>query len=173
MNNYIFYILIAVCLVTHAARTIYEIGKFKKKIKPNKLNFIAMLINMFAMWASWFSLCEADIIKINIPGMLRYIGMAVFIAGLLLFFIALLTIKTLENYKGDLITNGIYSRISHPMYLSFILWMIGYSIYHQALFSFLFSFILTANVLYWKRLEEKELVNKYENYKSYRGKTFF
>lgn len=173
MNNYIFYILIAVCLVTHAARTIYEIGKFKKKIKPNKLNFIAMLINMFAMWASWFSLCETDIIKINIPGMLRYIGLAVFIAGLLLFFIALLTIKTLENYKGDLITNGIYSRISHPMYLSFILWMIGYSIYHQALFSFLFSFILTANVLYWKRLEEKELVNKYENYKSYRGKTFF
>ena len=99
-------------------------------------------------------MCENDIYKINIPDIIRYVGLGITIAGILLFLIVLARIKTLESYKCELITTVLYAIIRHPMYLSFIMWMIGYAIFHQALISFLISFILTANVLYWKRLEE-------------------
>lgn len=169
----IFYVLVLLCLITHVIRTIYEIKKVRYSIKLNRLTFILMLVNMIVLWVSWFNMCENDIYKVNIPDIFRYAGLAIFVIGIIIFLISLLTIKALENYSGDLIKTGIYSIIRHPMYFSFILWMIGYSIYHEALFTFLFSFILIANVIYWKYLEERILERKYDDYKDYKRNTLF
>jgi len=172
-ENIFFYVLVLLCMTAHVIRTIYEIKKVRNKARLNRLTFILMLVNMIVLWVSWFNMCENDIYKVNIPDIFRYAGLAIFIIGIVIFLVSLLTIKALENYSGDLIKTGIYSIIRHPMYLSFILWMIGYSIYHEALFSFLVSFVLTANVLYWKYLEEIILQRKYENYKDYKRNTLF
>jgi protein-S-isoprenylcysteine O-methyltransferase Ste14 len=95
------------------------------------------------------------------------------IVCVILFITALLTIKTLENYKGDLITKGVYSKIRHPMYLGFILWSIGFPVYYGALFSFILSFLFIANILFWRYLEEIDLENRFPDYKEYKKKTIF
>jgi protein-S-isoprenylcysteine O-methyltransferase Ste14 len=153
MDKTLFFILVAVCVLTHLVRLDYEILKRRKKLKPGKLSFVIVFTNMALLWVSWFVLCCFDIYKIDIPGFVRYFGLAIVIAGLTFFLIALLTIKTLESYDGDLMTKGIYSKIRHPMYLGFICWLVGFPIFSGALFSIFLALPLIANVLYWRFLE--------------------
>jgi len=173
LENKTFFIWFLICVFTHSIRTTYEILKYHNKIKPNKLTFTVIFINMGLLWTSWFILCSVDLYKINLPDLVRYFGLFLFITGIVIFFISLFTIKTLESYKGDLITKGIYSKIRHPMYLSFILWLIGFSIFNEAFISFIFSFLLISNILYWRYLEEKELEKRYSAYKDYKKRTLF
>src|SRR5512133_2102365 len=105
MKKELFLILIIVCFLTHIIRTVYEILKHKKKLKPNALSFIIMFINMMLLWMSWFALCNLDIHKIAMPPVIRYAGISLVGLGVLIFSVALITIKSLETYKGDLITH--------------------------------------------------------------------
>lgn len=173
MDSKSFVGLVVICVITHITRTAYEILKHKKILKPDKLSFIIIFINMLVLWTSWFLLCRADVYKIILPDIIYYLGMIIFITGVILFFTALLTIKTLEDYEGDLITKGIYSKIRHPMYLGFILWSIGFPVYFGAVYSFILSFIFIGNILFWKHLEEIELEKRFSEYKSYKMKTIF
>jgi protein-S-isoprenylcysteine O-methyltransferase Ste14 len=93
--------------------------------------------------------------------------------GAVIFLTALFTIKTLETYEGDLITKGIYSKIRHPMYLGFILWLIGFPLFYGALFSFFLSLPFIANVLFWRYLEEIELEKRFPPYGDYKKTTIF
>jgi protein-S-isoprenylcysteine O-methyltransferase Ste14 len=173
MQNKTFMVLISSCLLTHIIRTVYEVLKHKKKLNPNKLSFVIVFINMVVLWTSWVGLCSADIYRIKLPGILNYFGLSLFIIGVIFFITALLTIKTLETYNGNLITEGIYSKIRHPMYLGFILWSIGVPIYFGAVFSFVLSFFFIGNILFWRHLEEIELDERFSDYKVYKTKTLF
>lgn len=165
--------LLVLCLLTHIIRTIYEVLKHKKMLVPNKISFVIIFTNMAVLWASWIALCSSDIYKINLPSIVHYSGLLLSLIGWILFITALLTIKTLETYDGDLITKGIYSKIRHPMYLGFILWSIGFPVYFGAGFSFMLSFVFIANILFWRYLEEIELDKRFPAYKEYKVKTWF
>lgn len=173
MDKTLFFILVTVCVVTQIVRLGYEILKHKKKLKPGKLSFVIVFTNMALLWVSWFVLCCLDIYKIHFPGFVRYLGLAIVIAGLAFFLIALLTIKSLESYDGDLMTKGIYSKIRHPMYLGFICWLVGFPIFSGALFSIFLALPLLANVLYWRYLEGIELEERFPSYKDYAKTTLF
>lgn len=173
MDKKLFFELIMICTVTHIIRTIYEILKHKKVLEASKLTFVIMFINMLILWVSWGFLCSLDIYKMNLPVLIRYLGLALVAFGIIIFLMGLFTIKTLESYEGDLITSGIYSKIRHPMYLGFILWSIGFPIYFGALFSFILSFLFIGNILFWRYLEEKELEERFSTYKDYRKSTIF
>lgn len=173
MKKEIFFVLVAICLFTHICRTVYEIMKHKKTLIPGKLSFVIMFTNMLLLWVSWFLMCSNDIFKIHIPAIVRYAGLAVSGIGGIAFFSALFTIKTLESYDGDLITGGIYKWIRHPMYLGFILWLIGFPIFFGALYSFILAFLFAANILFWRSLEEKELLERFPAYDVYRKTTYF
>jgi len=173
MKKELFFILIIVCTITHIIRTVYEILKHKKMLKPYKLSFIIVLINMLLLWASWFALCSLDIYKIDLPDIINYLGITFVGLGIIIFLTGLLTIKSLESYEGDLITRGIYSKIRHPMYLGFILWLIGMPIFNGGLLSFALCIVFAANVLFWRHLEEKELENRFSAYKEYKKTTIF
>jgi protein-S-isoprenylcysteine O-methyltransferase Ste14 len=95
------------------------------------------------------------------------------LTGVIVFLTALFTIKTLESYEGDLITKGIYSKIRHPMYLGFILWLIGAPLFFGAVFSSILSLIFIANILFWRFLEEKELNKRFTFYTEYKKTTLF
>lgn len=140
MKKELFFGLIIVCVVAHIIRSVYEILKHKKIIEANILSFVLMFTNMLILWGSWFVLCSLDIYKTNFPEILRYLGIILVCLGIIIFLMGLFTIKTLESYEGDLITKGIYSKIRHPMYLGFILWLIGFPMLFGALFSFIISF---------------------------------
>lgn len=107
------------------------------------------------------------------PAFVRYIGVAITLAGAGLFFTALFTIKTLETYTGDLITKGIYSKVRHPMYLGFICWLFGAPVFYGAITALALAVLFIANVLYWRHLEELELEKRFTGYKQYKLKTVF
>jgi protein-S-isoprenylcysteine O-methyltransferase Ste14 len=128
---------------------------------------------MVILWVSWFLLCRNDISAITIPDIIRYSGLALSGIGILAFLTALFTIKALDGYDVDLIAGGIYSVIRHPMYLGFILWLIGFPLYFGALYSFILSFLFIMNILFWRHLEEKELEKRFPAYADYRRATVF
>jgi len=173
MKRELFYILVVVCTITHIIRTIYEILKHKKIIEANTLSFVIVFINMLILWGSWVFLCSLDFHKISLSVFIRYFALVLCCFGFISFLMGLFTIKTLESYDGDLITKGIYSKIRHPMYFGFILWSIGFPVFFGAFFSFILSFLFTGNILYWRYLEEKELLERFPAYKEYRKTTIF
>ena len=132
-----------------------------------------MFINMLLLWMSWFALCSLDIYKIQPNGIVRLLGVLISSIGIIVFLTGLFTIKTLESYEGDLITKGIYSKIRHPMYIGFILWLIGFPIFFGAIFSSMLSLIFIANILFWRSLEEKELSIRFTSYEDYKKTTIF
>ena len=173
MDNTLFEILVFVCMITHIIRAVYEVMKHKQIIQASKLSFVIIFTNMFLLWTSWFMLCRFDKSVLNLPAVFNYLGIALVIIGLVIFLTALLTIKTLETYKGGLITKGIYSRIRHPMYLGFIFWLIGMPIYYGAMYSMMLSIPFIINVLFWRHLEDIELLKRFPEYEVYKRKTFF
>lgn len=173
MKKELFLVLLILCIITHIVRTIYEILKHKQVIKAGKVSFVIMFINMIVLWTSWVLLCRFDIYKMDLPDIVRYAGISLAFVGFIVFITGLFTIKTLESYEGDLITSGIYSIISHPMYTGFILWLIGFPVYFEALFSIIISVAFIVNILFWRSLEEKELEKRFPAYPEYRKGTIF
>ncbi|HEY5123849.1 MAG TPA: isoprenylcysteine carboxylmethyltransferase family protein [Ignavibacteria bacterium] len=173
MKKELFITLVAVCIITHIVRLIYEILKHKQVLKAGKLSFVIIFTNMILLWISWVLLCRYDIYKINLPGIIRYTGISLAVVGIIVFLIGLFTIKTLESYDGDLITTGIYSIIRHPMYLGFIFWLIGFPLYFGSSFSMVLSLPFIANILFWRYLEEKELERRFPSYPDYKKTTIF
>jgi protein-S-isoprenylcysteine O-methyltransferase Ste14 len=168
-----FYFLVIICIVKHVIRTIYEILKHKAVIKPNRISFIIMFINMLLLWVSWVLLCKNDIWRTDLPLAVKYLGIMLSAIGVIIFLTALFTIKTLESYEGDLITSGMYSIIRHPMYLGFLLWLIGFPLIFGAIYSMILSIVFICNILFWRHLEEKELSDRFPAYPEYRKKTIF
>ena len=173
MKKDFFIALVISGLITHLIRSVYEILKDKKILKPGKLSFIIMFTNMMVLWISWFLLCSNDLYKIELPAMIRYAGLAISMIGGVLFLTALITIKTLESYDGDLINTGIYSKIRHPMYLGFLCWLLGFPLFFGAYFSGLLGLLFITNILFWRSLEEKELAQRFPGYHEYKRSTWF
>jgi protein-S-isoprenylcysteine O-methyltransferase Ste14 len=60
------------------------------------------------------------------------------------------------------------------MYAGFILWILGWAIYHGAMLSLAVGLVGIGNILCWRRLEEKELESRYgQVYQEYRKGTWF
>ena len=173
MDRKYFFVLVLVCVSTHIIRTVYEIFKHNKILEPSKFSFIVIFANMAVLWISWFMLCGLDKNRVDIPVIAKYTGLLLILTGVIIFFTGLFTIKTLESYDGDLITNGIYSKLRHPMYSAFILWLLEAPLFFGVLLPFLFSIALIANVLFWRYLEEKELEIRFPDYSEYKKKTLF
>ena len=151
----------------------YEILKHKKILKANQFTLVIIFTNMALLWVSWALLCFNDMHRIELADIIRYVGISLVAIGLVTFLMALFTIKTFESYEGDLITKGIFSKIRHPMYFGFILWLIGLPIYFGALYAFILAFVFISNVLFWRYLEEKELVERFSSYMDYKKTTIF
>jgi protein-S-isoprenylcysteine O-methyltransferase Ste14 len=173
MEDSLFLVLASVCAGTHFVRTIYEILKHKSLITANKLSFVIVFSNMALLWVSWFMICISESNRTALPEFLNYFGIALIIAGGIVFFTGLFTIKTLESYKGDLITKGIYSKLRHPMYTGFILWICGGALIYGVITAIILAPLFIANVLYWRHLEELELEKRFADYSEYKKTTLF
>jgi len=170
----LFLVFLILCVVTHTIRTVYEILKIRNKINPeNRIIFIVIFSNMVLLWISWFILSFQDPMKINLTNGIKYLGGLIFLTGLVLFILSLAKLKRFENYHGDLITDGIYKFLRHPMYLAFIFWMLGSSLFNQSGFALLMTVIFSINIIIWKKIEESQLLKTFTNYKEYMNKTYF
>ena len=170
----IFLLFLVLCVVTHINRTVYEILKIRNRVNPeNKLVFAAIFTNMILLWISWFGLCVADPGKLSLNPVFKYAGGIIFICATMLFILSLARVKKFENYHGELITDGLYRYLRHPMYLGFILWMAGSTLFFQSWIAGILTVIFTLNILVWKKLEEIQLMKIYPAYKDYMKKTWF
>ena len=171
-NNFFF--LLVLFLTGMAVRNIYELLKRARRIEANnKGAFAVVFAAMCVMWVSWFSMCPLDPYHLTLPGSVRWVGLFMVAAGIGLSFGALGHLKGVENIK-QLVTTGLYSRFRHPMYMGFILWILGWSIYHGAAFSLIPGLLAIGSILYWRRLEEHDLESRYgEDYRHYRARTWF
>ena len=107
------------------------------------------------------------------------------VAGYCIFYIAIITrfisFKTIGNnfsvaieVKGDsnLVVNGIYKYIRHPMYASLIAFGFGAMLKDPGGIQVLIGAINLIAVYITARVEEKEMITKFgEEYKSYMNKT--
>ncbi len=173
MINLSFPGLFAICLFAHVLRTIYSVMKYRKKLNPrNKVMFLLMFTVMTILWMSFFLMCDNDITKLNLPEVVKICGFILSIAGLFLFIVPLVQLRGLENIDR-LVTSGVYAFIRHPMYLGFIFWVIGYPVAKDVQLSFFSSLIWIPNILYWRSLEEKELLVVFKEYAAYKKRTIF
>ncbi len=152
----------------------YEILKKAGRVQPkSKWAFALVFAAMCLLWTSWFSLGPLDPWRLALPDPVHWIGYGVLMAGFGLAIGAFLQLRGLENISR-LVTTGLFSRIRHPMYVGFILWILGWVMVHGALFSLVFGAIGIGNILYWRHLEEKDLETHYgEDYRRYRKGTWF
>ncbi len=152
----------------------YELLKRRGRIDTeSKTIFSVVLAAMCLLWAGWFSLCSLDPFRLAIPDVLRWMGLGLFIMGSGLAIGAFFQLRGVENIT-HLATTGVFAKLRHPMYTGFILWILGWAIYHGAGVSLIFGFVGIGNILYWRRLEEETLELRYgEEYRRYRQRTWF
>ena len=155
-------------------RFIYEQLKKTGKVKTeNKIIFLVVFVSMCMLWVGWFNMCTVDPILMGMPTVVRWIGFGLFIVGLCLAIGAVIQLRGLENID-HLVTNGLFSKIRHPMYLGFFFWLLGWPVYHGAAVSMSAALIGMVSVLYWRKLEEKNLENRFgEDFIQYRRQTWF
>jgi protein-S-isoprenylcysteine O-methyltransferase Ste14 len=169
-----YFVFLGLHLAGLMIRTGYELlkeaGRVNTKSKPL---FTTIFMAMGAMWVSWFGMCPLDPLHLALPNMVRWMGLGGLVVGLGLAIGALFQLRGLENIE-HLITTGLFSKVRHPMYTGFILWILGWGIFHGAVVSLGAGLVSIGNILYWRRLEEANMESRYgEDYRRYRKGTWF
>ena len=145
-----FFVWFGICLLYYMICTVFNVLNYKNcPLAENKKIVTSIFIIMGIFWFSWFQMCFSDPIKMNVPRWIRYIGLLLFLIGVFLFIFSHKKLKGFED-KGELIRGGIYSKIRNPMYLGFIIWIIGFPIFMQSLITFASSVIWVSHIIYWK-----------------------
>ena len=172
--NATYLIFLGLYLTSLMIRSGYELLKKSGQANPkNKKLFAFVFMTMCLMWTSWFVICPLDPIHLSLPRVVRWIGLGALLAGCGLALGALIRLKGLENID-HLITTGLFARLRHPMYTGFILWILGWAIYHQAVVSLMAGLAGIGSILYWRRLEEEALETRYrKDFLIYRRQTWF
>jgi len=169
------YLMVAgLCWIGLMVRTSYELLKKAGWVDTrNQAAFVVVFVAMIVMLAGWPVFCPLDPWRIAFPGVVRLIGLGVAAAGFALAIGGLLQLRGVENID-HLVTTGLYSRVRHPMYLGFILWIVGWVAAEGAACSLAVGLVGIANILYWRHLEEDALELCYgENFRVYRQGTWF
>jgi hypothetical protein len=124
------------------------------------------------MWAGWFEMCPRDPFPVARPEGVRWAAFGAVLLGFGLAVGSLLQLRGVENIER-LVTTGLYSKVRHPMYAGFILWIMGWAMYHGALISLVPGLAGIVSIFYWQRLEEASLELRYgETYRRYRAGTW-
>ena len=168
-----FLVFSGICFLCYVIRTVFNIlAHNKNPLAEKRIIVWSIYVIMGILWFSWFEMCFFDPFKINIPVLIRCFGLLLFITGVFLFIFSHIKLKGFEE-KGELITSGIFSKIRNPMYLGFIIWIIGFPLFMQSLITLVSSVLWISFIICWKILEEKDLEKKYKEYSEYKKKTWF
>ena len=112
----------------------------------------------------------------DFPILLNYLGLIIAIAGLVILVLALLQLnKNLSPFptpktNGELVTNGLYKWMRHPIYSGILLFFFGYATYSQNEYRFFISVALLILFYFKSSYEEKLLKEKFPNYTNYHQK---
>jgi protein-S-isoprenylcysteine O-methyltransferase Ste14 len=172
--NGIYLLVVCLCLTGLLIRDVYELLKQAGKIDTkNKAIFVMLVIAMSVMLLSWPVMCPLDPWRIAVPAAARWTGIGMLAISAVLMLGALLQLRGVENID-HLVTSGLFSRLRHPMYTGFILWIAGWIVLFGAAASLIAGLAAIGSILWWRHLEECALVAAYgEDYRRYRQRTWF
>ena len=106
----------------------------------------------------------------------EFLGLGVVSFGLILITLSLITLgRNLSPFpipreKGNLITNGIYSRIRHPMYFGLISISTGNCFFNFSFMKLILALLLIIVLSIKIRIEEQYLLLRFPNYTIYKRK---
>jgi protein-S-isoprenylcysteine O-methyltransferase Ste14 len=155
-------------------RTGYERLKLAGMVNPrSKIVFTTVFAGMCLMLLSWPFVSLFDPVSLHFHSAIHLAGMAAVITGPCLAIAGMLQLRGLENID-HLVVGGIFSKLRHPMYTGFILWILGWIIYHGAMVSAAIGTIGIASILFWRSIEEEKLHVQFgKDYDRYKKGTWF
>lgn len=161
-------------IFARAVRFVYERLKRSGRADPeNKILFAAIFADMCVLWISWFAMVPLDPVRVIIPSVIGEAGLILVLIGAVLAVGGMIQLRGVENINA-LRTTDLYRRLRHPTYTGFILWTVGWVVYHGAVVSLSAGLVGIANILWWRRLEEDNLLAQLgEAYRQCRLRTWF
>jgi protein-S-isoprenylcysteine O-methyltransferase Ste14 len=151
-------------------RDAYELLKKADRVDTtNPRIFGVVFTAMCVMWLAWFAMGVLDPMRLEVAAPLRYLGLCAVVVGLILAVGGVWQLKGLENVD-HLVTTGLFRRIRHPMYVGFILWIVGWSAFQGAVLSLAIGSLGLVSIAWWRHLEELALEASYGSaYMQYRA----
>ncbi|MEP2937211.1 MAG: isoprenylcysteine carboxylmethyltransferase family protein [Gilvibacter sp.] len=139
-----------------------------------KKDFLYVLVQ-FGLFVLYFF--SWSLYPIDLPEWIGYLGLVLLAGGIIVILFGILNLN--ENLSpfpspkenAELIQNGIYKYIRHPIYSGILLAMTGFALFNSSLEKIVIT-VLMAVVFYYKSdYEEKLLIKKYAPYEQYRKLT--
>ena len=141
-------------------------------IKPKDITFVTLQLILFVCYA-----IMPNFLSIIFPSFFKSISIIIVVIGLLILILGLIQLqKNLTPFpspkqNAELVTNGVYQVMRHPIYTGIFMAAIGYAIYGAHSTRFLISILLLV-LFYFKSVYEEKLLNKkFSAYQQYQLKT--
>jgi len=175
MRYLLFHILVLVAIASFVFSLMWTKGIIKDKVlvqlgkysvRTRNVIDLSMIISRFLLPLPFVDQLRfrVSILTITIGGILLCVGIYFIFAG-----ISKIYLKLMFNQRIDLVTDGVYGVVRHPIYFGDLMWPIGLSITFGAICSLMLTPIWIAIYLYTIDIEEKWLVKEYgEKYLRYR-----
>jgi len=141
-------------------------------IKRYKLEHLVPFVITIISVYFWFNYLDQTLLKV--------VGLVMNVLGLFIWWSAKITLG--ENWNAGygkprlkkLVTNGIYSKICHPLYWGINLTLIGIAFEYQKIW-FIIIILLIVIYFFWRmRIEDRYLIKELgRKYPDYKKKTWF
>jgi protein-S-isoprenylcysteine O-methyltransferase Ste14 len=167
-------IFVALFLAGLVVRDGYEALKAAGRIDTRDGRVFAIVFgSMCVLWVSWFGIGLTAPSRLAAPDALRWSGLGLVILGVGLVAGGMWQLRGVENID-HLVTGGLFSKLRHPMYVGFLLLILGWCAYEAAPALLAVACFSIASILWWRWLEERDLESVYgEAYAEYRAGTWF
>jgi len=110
-------------------------------------------------------------------GLTTYIGIALIIPSFVLLIMAIFQLGSsfaVAPQAKELVTKGLYSKISHPMYVFGLLLFLGFAVVTRDVISYVFCGFALVNVIWRVRRENRVLEERFgDAYRSYHEHVWF
>jgi protein-S-isoprenylcysteine O-methyltransferase Ste14 len=121
-----------------------------------------------------FYVFNVDILAFKLTNEVRFGSLFIAVAGIVVLGVALLQLnKNLSPFPtpkdgSELVQNGIYGLVRHPIYSGILFVVFGYALYSESTYKLIISFLLLLLFFVKSDFEEKKLAEKFAEYSSYR-----